>query len=122
MHFFGLEITGDHARLILPAMGGALALSGFVAGRWSRHRARVHFWREDLVASSIVIEMYGVVAQGDGGDMLHIITQGSPSSLEDFFLTPDLVRHVNREVVKHPGLLQLAHPLAHATLTQGAND
>jgi len=57
MHFFGLEITGDHARLILPAIGGALALSGFVAGRWSRHRARVHFWREDLVASSIVIEM-----------------------------------------------------------------
>jgi hypothetical protein len=59
MHFFGLEITGDHARLILPAMGGALAFSGFVAGRWSRHRARVHFWREDLVASSIVIEMHG---------------------------------------------------------------
>ena len=57
MHFFGLEITGDHARLILPAIGGALALSGFVAGRWSRHRARVHFRREDLVASSIVIEM-----------------------------------------------------------------
>ena len=80
MQFFGLEITGDHARLILPAMGGALALSGFVAGRWSRHRARVHFWREDLVASSIVIEMYGIVAQPHGGDILHIITQGSPSN------------------------------------------
>ena len=105
MHIFGLEITGDHARLILPAMGGALALGGFVAGRWSRHRARVHFRREDLVASSIIVEMYGIVAQSDGGHMLHIVTQGSPSSLEDFFLTPDLLRHVKREAVKHPGLL-----------------
>ena len=122
MHLFGLEITGDHARLILPAMGGALALSGFVAGRWSRHRARVHFWREDLVASSIVIEMYGIIAQPDGADMLHIITQGSPSSLEDFFLAPDLVRHVKREVVKHPGLLQLANPVAHRMMMDEGKD
>jgi hypothetical protein len=84
MHFVGREITGDHARLILPAMGGALALGGFIAGQWSRHRTRVHFWREHLVASSIVVEMYGILAQ-PGGDMLHIITQGSPSSLENFF-------------------------------------
>jgi hypothetical protein len=122
MHFFGLEITGDHARLILPAMGGALALGGFVAGRWSRHRARVHFWREDLVASSIVVEMYGLLAQPDGGDMLHIITQGSPSNLENFFLTPDLVRHVKREVVKHPGLLQLANPVAHRMMMDEGKD
>jgi hypothetical protein len=122
MHVFGLEITGDHARLILPAMGGALALSGFVAGRWSRHRARVHFWREDLVASSIVIEMYGIVAQPDGGDMLHIITQGSPSNLENFFLTTELVRHVKREAVKHPGLLQLANPVAHRMMMDEGKD
>jgi len=122
MHIFGLEITGDHARLILPAMGGALALGGFVAGRWSRHRARVHFRREDLVASSIIIEMYGIIAEPDGGHMLHIVTQGSPSSLEDFFLTPDLLRHVKREAVKHPGLLQLANPVAHRMMMDEGKD
>ena len=56
MQFFGLEITGDHARLILPAIGGALAVGGFIAGRWWKHRARVRFaatlspldWRGDV--------------------------------------------------------------------------
>jgi hypothetical protein len=121
MHFFGLEVTGDHARLILPVIGGALAFSGFVAGRWSRHRARVYFRREDLVSSSIVVEMYGIVAQADG-DMLHIVTQGSPSRLENFFLAPDLVQHVKREVVKHPGLLQLTSPVAHRMMMDEGKD
>jgi len=122
MDFLGLEITGDHARLILPALGGALALGGFVAGRWSRHRARVHFRREDLVTSSIIVEMYGIAAEPDGGDMLHIVTQGSPASLEAFFLTPDLVRHVKREVVKHPGLLRLSNPVAHRMMMDEGKD
>jgi hypothetical protein len=122
MQFFGIEITGDHARLILPAIGGALALGGFVAGRWSRHRAWVHFAREDLVTSSIVVEMYGIVTQPDGSDMLHIVTQGSPTTLEDFFLSPDLVRHVKREAVKHPGLLQLPNPVAHRMMMDEGKD
>jgi hypothetical protein len=122
MQFFGLEITGDHARLILPALGGVLAIGGFVAGRWSKHRARVHFSREDLVTSSIVVEMYGVVAQPDGGEMLHIITQGSPTTLEDFFLTPDLVRHIKREAVRHPGLLQIPNPVAHRMMMDEGKD
>jgi hypothetical protein len=122
MQLFGLEITGDHARLILPAIGGALALGGFIAGRWSKHRARVHFAREDLVASSIVIEMYGIVAEPDGGDILHIVTQGSPTTLEGFFLTPDLVRHVKREAVKHPGLLQLPNHVAHRMMMDEGKD
>jgi hypothetical protein len=122
MQLFGLEITGDHARLILPAIGGALALGGFIAGRWSKHRARVHFAREDLVTSSIIVEMYGIVAPPDGSDMLHIVSQGSPRTLEDFFLTPDLVRRVKREAVKHPGLLQLANPVAHRMMMDEGKD
>ena len=122
MQLFGLEITGDHARLILPAIGGALALGGFIAGRWSRHRARVHFSREDLVTSSIIVEMYGIVAQPDGSDILHTVSQGSPRTLEDFFLTPDLVRRVKREAVKHPGLLQLANPVAHRMMMDEGKD
>src|SRR5262245_37864652 len=122
MQFFGLEITGDHARLIIPAIGGVLALGGFVAGRWSKHRARVHFTREDLVTSSIVVEMYGIATLPEGADMLHIITQGSPTTLEDFFLTPDLVRHVKREALKHPGLLQLPNSVAHRMMMDEGKD
>jgi len=122
MQFFGLEITGDHTRLILSAIGGALAVSGFVAGRWSKHRARVHFKHEDLVASSIVVELYGIIAQADGSDMLHVITQGSPSSLEHFFLTPDLVQHVKREAAKHPGLLRLSNQVAHRMMMDQGKD
>jgi hypothetical protein len=122
MQLFGIEITGDHARLILPAIGGALALGGFVAGRLSRHRAWVHFAREDLVTSSIVVEMYGILTQPDGSDMLHIVTQGSPTTLGDFFLSPDLVRHVKREAVKHPGLLQLPNPVAHRMMMDEGKD
>jgi len=118
MQFFGLEITGDHARLILPAIGGALAIGGFIAGRWSRHRARLHFAREDLVTSSIVVEMYGIGRQRHAAH----ITQGSPRTLEDFFLTPDLVRHVKRAAVKHPGLLQLPNAVAHRMMMDEGKD
>src|SRR5215468_4349669 len=54
--------------------------------------------------------------------MLHIITQGSPASLEAFFLTPDLVRHVKREAVKHPGLLQLQNRVAHRMMMDEGKD
>ena len=122
MLFFGLEITGDHARLILPVIGGAIAVGGFIAGRWSRHRSWVHFKREDLVTSSIIIEMYGITAQPDGGDMLHIVTQGSTSTIEGFFASPDLVRHVKREAVKHPGLLRLPNAVAHRMMMDEGKD
>ena len=122
MQFFGLEITGDHARLILPVIGGAIAASGFIAGRWSKHRGRVHFKSEDLVTSSIIIEIYGISTQPDGGEMLHIVTQGSSSTIESFFLNPDLVRHVKREAVKHPGLLLLANPVAHRMMMDEGKD
>ena len=122
MQFFGLEITGDHARLILPVIGGAIALGGYVAGRWSKHRSRVHFKQEDLVTSSIIIEIYGIQTQLDGSDMLHIVTQGSSSTIESFFLNPDLVRHVKREAVKHPGLLLLANSVAHRMMMDEGKD
>ena len=122
MQILGLEITGDHARLILAAMGGALAVGGFVTGRWSRHRARVHFKREDLVASSIIVEMYGVVTEGDGSDMLHVVTQGSTATLERFFPNPDLVRHVKREAMKHPGLIKLPNSVAHRMMMDEGKD
>ena len=122
MQFFGLEITGDHARLILPVIGGAIALGGFIAGRWSKHRSRVRFKREDLVTSSIIIEMYGISTQPDGSDILHIVSQGSSSSIENFFSSPDLVGHLKREAVKHPGLLQLPNPVAHRMMMDEGKD
>jgi len=122
MQLFGLFVTTEHARLMLAAIGGALALGGFVAGRWSRHRARVHFKREDLVSSSIVVELYGIVAETDGTDMLHIITQGGTTTLESFFRAPDLVRHIKREAVKHPGLLQLPNSVAHRMMMDEGKD
>ena len=57
MHLFGVEITGEHVKLLLPLIGGAVAAGGFLAGRWSSHRRRVLFRNEDLVSSSIVIEL-----------------------------------------------------------------
>ena len=122
MQIFGLEITGDHARLILPVIVGAIAVGSFIAGRWSRHRSRVRFKREDLVASSITIEMYGITSQSGGGDMLHIITQGNTSTIENFFANPDLVGHVKREAVKHPGLLQLRNAVAHRMMMDEGKD
>jgi hypothetical protein len=122
MQLFGLFVTTEHARLILAAVGGALAIAGFVAGRWTRHRARVHFKREDLVTSSIVVELYGIVAEADGSDMLHIITQGGTTTLESFFRAPDLVRHIKREAVKHPGLLQLSNSVAHRMMMDEGKD
>ena len=49
MQLFGLDITGDHARIIFAALGGVAAATGFVAGRWSKHRDWMLFKSEDLV-------------------------------------------------------------------------
>ena len=88
MQLFGLDITGEHVKLLLPLIGGAVAAGGFLAGRWSSHRKRVLFRNEDLVSSSIVIELYGIAVDSDGFPMLHIVTQGGSSSIEDFFHNP----------------------------------
>ena len=122
MPFFGLEITGDHARLIIAIIASAIAVGGFIAGRWSQHRSSVRFKGEDLVTSSIVVEMYGINTQADGRDMLNIVTQGSTSTLESFFLNPDLVRHVKKEAVKHPGLLRLPNAVAHRMMMNEGKD
>ena len=66
--------------------------------------------------------MYGIKAQPDGSDMLHIVTQGSSSTIESFFSNPDLVRHVKREAVKHPGLLRLPNPVAHRMMMDEGKD
>ena len=122
MEVFGLEITGEHARIIFAAMGGVLASAGFVAGRWSQHRERVRFKKEDLVTTTMVIELYGVKRQSDGRDRLHIISQGSALSIEDFFRSPDLVRHVQTAAAKHPGLLRLPNSIAHRMMMDEGKD
>ena len=122
MQLFGLEITGDHARLILPAIGGAIAFVGFAAGRWTRHRARVRFKREDLVSSSVIVELYGIATEPDGTDMLHIVTQGSSMTMEQFFQNSDLIKSVTREALKHPGLLELPGAVAHRMMMDQAKD
>lgn len=118
----GLDISGEHARLIMTALGGLIGVLGFVAGRWSRHRGHVQFKREDLVTTSIVIEFYGVIAQPDGSELLDIVTQGGSASVEDYFHNPDLVTNVRRAAAKHPGLLQLANPVAHRMMMHEGED
>lgn len=122
MEFFGVEVTGDHARLIVPVIGGLLAFGGFVAGRWSRHRAHVNFKREDLVASSIAVELYGIAPEPDGSEMLHIVTLGRVATLQEFFSADDLVRHVKKAAAKHPGLLQIRNQIAHRMMMDVGKD
>jgi hypothetical protein len=81
----------------------------------------VRFRREDLVASSIVVEMYGIRAEG-GRDVLHIISQGSASPLDRWFSNPNLVRRVMREAAKHPGLLRLPNAVAHRMMMDEGKD
>ena len=119
MNIFGLQVTGDHVRLLVPILG---VVGGFLAGRWSRHRGSVHFKKEDLVTSSVVIEMYGIKKDADGSDILHVITQGSSASIESFFNSPDLVGHVKRQAIKHPGLLQLPNQVARRMMMDEGKD
>jgi hypothetical protein len=122
LQFFGIEITGEHARLVVPMIGGAIALGGFIAGRWSKHRGRVRFQHEDLVTSALVIELYGIQTQPDGSDMLHIVNQSAPPTLELIFPDPYLVAHVRHEAMKHPGLLRLQNPVAHRMMMDFGKD
>jgi hypothetical protein len=122
LQVFGVDLMGELARVLAGAIAGAVAVGGFVAGRWSQHRGRVRFKREDLVSSSIVIEMYGIRSEADGRDVLHIISQGRAAAVERWFTNPNLVRHVTREAARHPGLLQLANAVAHRMMMDEGKD
>ena len=122
MQILGLEITGEHARVMVALLGGMLATGGFLVGRWSEHRRRVSFKREDLVTTSILIEFYGITPEADGTRVLHIISQGSSQTIEGFFRSPELVHHVQRATMKHPGLLQLANPIAQRMMMEEGKD
>jgi hypothetical protein len=125
VHLFGLDLDSETARVVSAVLAGVLAVGGFVAGRWSQHLSRARFKREDLVASSMVIEMYGIRTEADGPevrDVLHIISQGRASTLERWFTNPDLVRHVVREARRHPGLLRLPNAVAHRMMMDEGKD
>lgn len=121
MNLFGLEITGEHARIIAAALTGLIATAGFMAGRWAEHRRRVQFRKEDLVTSSILVEFYGIRASAQG-DTLHIITQSGSATLDAFFSNPDLVRHIQRTACRHPGLLKLDSHAAHRMMMDEGKD
>lgn len=122
MTIFGVEITGDHAKLIVALLGGCFAALGFLAGRWSRHRDRVHFNREDLVGSTVVTEIYGLNRQSDGQHILHIVTQGSSEAMQSVFSNQDLIDHIQKAVHKHPGLVQIKEPIAHRMMMDEGKD
>ncbi len=122
MTLFGIEITGEHARFAVLAFSTLVAALGFVAGRWSRHRGRVSFKQEDLVASTVVTELYGIERRADGSSVLHIVTQGGTVSIDRVFTNPDLMHHVQRAAKRHPGLLQLKDPVAHRMMMDEGKD
>lgn len=122
MTLFGIEITGEHARLAILAFSTLFASLGFFAGRWSRHRSRVSFKREDLVASTVVTELYGIEQGADGSFVLHIITQGGTEPIERVFTNPELMHHVQRAANRHPGLIQLKDPVAHRMMMDEGKD
>lgn len=122
MELFGVEITGEHVKLVTALLGGVAAGAGFLAGRWSRHVSARRFKREDLVTSSLVIELYAVTVGPDGGPLLQIVTQGRSSTLEAFFPNAELVRHVRREAARHSGLMQLSKAVAHRMMMDAGKD
>jgi hypothetical protein len=111
VQLFGLEFTSDHAKLAGSLLGGLLAFSGFVAGRWSGYLQRSRIEKEDLVSTSIVVEMVSRPANGAGDPEL--LTASRTTSLDDFFQNAVLVAAVRKAAVRHPGLLRLHDPVAH---------
>ena len=122
MNIFGFDITGEHARLASALLGGLFAVFAFFAGRWSKHRSKVRFNREDLVGSTVVTEFYGVVRQPGGRDVLHIVTQGGSEAMAAVFTSPDLIRHIKKAALRHPGLLQLRDQIAHRMMMDEGKD
>src|SRR5262249_25873823 len=114
VRLLGLEVAASElARVLFAVVAGLIGFGGFIAGRLSQHRSPGRFKREDLVASTLVIEMYGISTEADGRDVLHVISQGRASALEGRFSSPNLVRHIQRVAARHPGLLRLANGVAH---------
>jgi hypothetical protein len=111
VQLFGLEFTTDHAKLAGSLLGGLLAFGGFVAGRWSSYLQRSRIEKEDLVSTSIVVEMVSRPANGEGDPEL--LTASRTTSLDEFFQNNVLVAAVRKAASKHPGLLRLHDPVAH---------
>lgn len=122
MELLGVEITGDHAKLLVAVLGGLFTALGFAAGRLSKLRSRARFKHEDLVTSSIVVELYGIKDLADGARELDFVTLGGSTTLEQFFFNPDLVGHIRRAAAKHPGLLRLSNPIAHRMMMTEGKD
>jgi hypothetical protein len=122
VNIFGLEITGDHARLLVAVFGGVFASFGFLAGRWTRHRSAVAFKKEDLVGSTLATELYGFEPKADGRVTLHIVTQGSAETMASVFTNAELVHHIKRAAHRHPGLLLLKEPVAHRMMMDEGKD
>ena len=122
MDIFGLEITGDHARLLVAVFGGVFAAFGFLAGRWTRHRSAVAFKHEDLVGSTLATEFYGFEPRPDGRVTLHIVTQGSAEATSAVFTNTVLVDRIQRAANRHPGLLALKDPVAHRMMMDEGKD
>jgi hypothetical protein len=122
VNIFGLEITGDHARLLVAVFGGVFAAFGFLAGRWTRHRSAIAFKKEDLVDSTLATELYGLEPKADGRVVLHIVTQGSAEAMSSVFTNGVLVRHIQRAAHHHPGLLLLKEPVAHRMMLDEGKD
>jgi hypothetical protein len=109
VQLFGLEFTSDHAKFLGSLVGGLLAFGGFVAGRWSSYIQRSRIEKEDLVSTSIVVEMVSANGEGD----LEILTASRTTSLDEFFQNTVLVAAIRKAASKHPGLLRLHDPMAH---------
>jgi hypothetical protein len=122
VEILGVEITGDHAKLLVALFGGVFAAFGFLAGRWSRLRSVVAFKREDLVGSTLATEMYGFSERSDGRVELHIVTQGSAEPLTSVFTNSVLISHIQRAAQRHPGLLLLKEPIAHRMMMDEGKD
>jgi hypothetical protein len=119
VQIFGFALDSELARALSAVLAGVIAVGGFLVGRWSQHRSRARF---NLVASTIVIELYGITTEPDGRDVLHIISQGRAAALDRWFTNPDLVRHIVRAATRHPGLLRLPNAIAHRMMMDEGKD
>jgi hypothetical protein len=111
VQLFGLEFTTDHAKLAGSLVGGLLAFGGFVAGRWSSYLQKSRIRKEDLVSTSIVVEMVSHPTHGEGE--AELLTASRTTSLDDFFQNAVLVAAIRKAASRHPGLLRLRNPAAH---------
>ncbi len=121
MQIFGMDITSEHTRMIGPVVGGLLTAGGFVAGRLSHLLLARRLAHEDLVASTMVVEIYGHDLVGDG-KIVDMLVGGSAVGIDEFFNNELLVKKIRKAAQRHPGLLQLPDPVEHRMMMdQAAN-